>query len=1105
MKDSVSKLNGKRSERSVQMRSVQMRSVKMRNVIMKGQDQALGTSIATVPTDQIDQINPLLGGVAQYKLNPNNCSNVANYAQTASGLFYLIPGLDVSYERNAENTGWYITILRPIVITRDISWNGTWGGTLTLTINMDWNVTLNFSSPDHWRQRNQWIYGRMSIEKDIINELQYKNDVKQNVARTFNMPPQVSGEVYGKYVAIKQGINSDDQDAKNVSVTISLGNVGYQGKYLLYPSINGEKQVWRYFELVRDLNGFLRFDAEFVGYYAGNLQYDQKIRVTNTVGIAMPFLNITVPQSMNYQNDIYEIIIQQKTPVSWSECNTRGFRYGYCGTYDDSVIVDISKCLDVQQLNDGTFNIRLVRPVQIIQQTIADEPKPGPSFKGNNWTTIIKTNIKINEKSQWEINTSIVYGRYYSIYYPFYGALSAEFLLDLQATWSGLSTSQGDCATYLSPEKPNDFNPNEKKLEGGVINNHYNQFYTNDKPQSNYYQLDEKQNKETTVSIVNIVVDTNNNILNVRSLEDLYRLNAYLKVYVKSEHEYSTDFSMRICCEAKVVNPPPMNSSLVDYTELVSAIRVNQAISAIDARSNYIAKMNSNYSSKKYYKEIVSRNYEYLRGIFDNKIIDSINSNRKKEVTFEKYQEIVGNVYFFGSTLSTTTRGASFAVEELNNDEWAITILKPIVITYNVTRPGNWGGSFIFEIDEYWRTKLTFTTTDGWIQKNQKMCGNFGYTLNNSGGANKYGDVINSPETSHKGLEKAASYDFSDHLVLANEWENDVTSSCSVTPTTVGTVSWLPPPTNWNVKIKDGKKLIVKKNKDDINSIDLVNIYGSVYGIYEEDRKPPSDITPIYYWIVQTDMFIDLKTTIRLRLGMFFTLNKNAEVLDVLSEGEQINITKDITDISQYLYSEYQGEITYTIEQVEGKYFNASVSGSILKVDSNKSGGCYLVARQSIYTSRVELKWEIDIEVIFHLGEVDDASNKDIVIRYSRMGDGSSRLAFNLSDSTENKLLEIIKNSNGNFSDIKQIILKTFEKEVIFKVTSSGSSTFYDIESFWISDYDFLYRPDYSKIDNLSLNYVGKDGQRPLKNILLPAQHRYLTVTNINLFTYLKI
>ena len=71
-----------------------------------------------------------------------------------------------------------------------------------------------------------------------------------------------------------------------------------------------------------------------------------------------------------------------------------------------------------------------------------------------------------------------------------------------------------------------------------------------------------------------------------------------------------------------------------------------------------------------------------------------------------------------------------------------------------------------------------------------------------------------------------------------------------------------------------------------------------------------------------------------------------------------INITKDITDISQYLYSEYQGEITYTIEKVDDKDFNASVSGSIFRVESNQSGSCYLVARQSIYTSRVELKWK---------------------------------------------------------------------------------------------------------------------------------------------------
>jgi hypothetical protein len=963
----VSKLNGKRS--------VQMRSVQMRNVKMISQDQVFGTSltsIQSIPIDHlpIDQINPLFGREAEYSLNPNNCSSVANYAQTASGLFYLIPGLDVSYERNAENTGWYITILRPIVITRDISWSATWGGTLTLKIDMDWNVTLTFSSPDHWRQRNQWIYGRMSIEKDIINELQYENDVKKNVARTFNMSPQDTGETYGKYVAIKRGIDSDDQEAAKVSVTISLGNVGYQNKYLLYPSVNGEKQVWRYFELVRDLNGFLRFDAEFVGYYAGTLRNDQKIRVTNTVGIAMPFFNIMVPKSINYQNDIYEIFIpERKNPILWSKCNLRGYRDRYCGTHNynvgvDNVIVDISKCLDVQQLNDGTFNIRLVRPVQIIQETRVEDPYG----RGGSRNIIIKTNIKINEKSQWEINTSIVYGSY--IVGVWWNDSPAEFLLDLQATWSGLSTSQGDCATYLSPEKPRYFfgqNPNEKKLEGGVINNHYNKFYTNDslQPQSNYYQLDEKK-EITTVSIVDIVVDTSNNILNVRSLEDLYRVNAYLKVYVKAEYEYSTDFNMRICCEATVGNPPRMKSSLVDYTELVSAISANQAISAIEARSLYIAKMNSNYSSKKYYKKIVSNNYENLTRIFVNKIIDTlvwiqrIDGFERVSATFNKYQEIVDHVYYFplefGSALSVTNRGtAMFAVEELNNDEWAITVLKPIVITYDVSRPGNWGGAFIFEIDEYWRTKLTFTTTDGWTQKNQKMCGDFGYSLNDSGGANKYGDVIQSPPATYKGQVKDGLYYSSrpfNHSILANEQENNVTSSTSLTSETP---SWLPTPTNWNVKIKDGKKLIVKKNKDDIDTIDLVSIYGSVYGIYEENFGGGWS-GPKYKWTVQKDMFIDLNSTMRLKIQrMFFTVDK-------------IKLTERVTNLTtlkQYLKIPFSfiNEPSYKITSTDNQNFNASLSGSTLTLSSYYSGGCLLIAEVndafgSHHTTTVKLYWD---------------------------------------------------------------------------------------------------------------------------------------------------
>jgi len=53
---------------------------------------------------------------------------------------------------------------------------------------------------------------------------------------------------------------------------------------------------------------------------------------------------------------------------------------------------------------------------------------------------------------------------------------------------------------------------------------------------------------------------------------------------------------------------------------------------------------------------------------------------------------------------------------------------------------------------------------------------------------------------------------------------------------------------------------------------------------------------------------------------MFFTLNKTVSVpvpLPVKRPESIINISKSITDISQYLYSDdYEGKITYNIEKV---------------------------------------------------------------------------------------------------------------------------------------------------------------------------------------------
>ena len=59
---------------------------------------------------------------------------------------------------------------------------------------------------------------------------------------------------------------------------------------------------------------------------------------------------------------------------------------------------------------------------------------------------------------------------------------------------------------------------------------------------------------------------------------------------------------------------------------------------------------------------------------------------------------------------------------------------------------------------------------------------------------------------------------------------------------------------------------------------------------------------------------------------------------------------------------------------MDDKDFNASVSGSIFRVESNQSGSCSLVARQNNYTSRVELKWGTDLIKMFFIAI--DASHK---------------------------------------------------------------------------------------------------------------------------------
>jgi hypothetical protein len=274
-------------------------------------------------------------------LLPNNFLNAdSNYAQRANGIFYLTPDLDVSVERDLIGSrGWKLTIFRPIVIHRDISWSGTWGGSLILTIDMNWNISLQFKTTDGWRQNNQTIFGNMSIERDYNNEKQtkYSSDVKKV---SHNIVKYNYGEQRGGYSAIERKIEIVDSIAmisSEIDITIVSNHIG--------PILE-----------VRNLAQFINFNAEFVGYYDGFPKRDiaggdMVIKVFNMIGLRMPTIDMSFKQLLSQSYTYYEINYTTSDRFS-------------------KILIDIAECVNIEQKTDGTFNIKLIRPIKITKTVI---------------------------------------------------------------------------------------------------------------------------------------------------------------------------------------------------------------------------------------------------------------------------------------------------------------------------------------------------------------------------------------------------------------------------------------------------------------------------------------------------------------------------------------------------------------------------------------------------------------------------------------------------------------------------------------------------------------------------------------------------------------
>jgi hypothetical protein len=344
-------------------------------------------------------------------LLPNNFPNADNnYAQRANGIFYLTPGREVSVERDIGSRGWILTLLRPIQIYRDISWSGTWGGSLILTIDMNWNIRLQFKTTDGWRQNNQTIFTHMSIDRDNNNakETKYSSGVKKV---SHNIVKYSYGEQRGGgYSEIEgQKLYKMVGGLFGISLEPHLEFVGFDPNLSISLVSNYSGNISGSTPLeVRNLAQFIHFNAEFVGYYDGYPRRDiaggdMVIKVFNTIGLRMPTIDMSFKQLLSQSYTYYEI-----------NHDINHTTMDYITQYSPQMIlIDIAECVNIEQKSDGTFTIKLIRPIKI---TISMKFKYNDGNDADHeFTYTVETYIGTPNSLTWRIDTHLKGSGYLSV------------------------------------------------------------------------------------------------------------------------------------------------------------------------------------------------------------------------------------------------------------------------------------------------------------------------------------------------------------------------------------------------------------------------------------------------------------------------------------------------------------------------------------------------------------------------------------------------------------------------------------------------------------------------------------------------------------------
>jgi hypothetical protein len=294
---------------------------------------------------------------AFFGYNHINKSYYNLYGQN-SNMLYLNEN-DIEYEKDIQSGIWYVGLKNKIQFTHTYSVIDVDDGDKTLInyileIDEKWNMSLSLDVSFDKEESKPWLYVKMILETDTHDNKFINNSIVGTINRTIYKGDDVGigrGRIYS-FRPCGDGFNRTCDKISRKSITQNNNTVKYTIKNKIYDAALP----------VTNLIDFIRIDSNIIPYGIGDTTAGSFDSTTGfsyidrivKIGIQeqKPYSTIPIP-IYTISDQIFEINIP-----TW-ECGVDN------QTLMQNAVVNISKALNYNRNEDGSFNVTITRPIRI--------------------------------------------------------------------------------------------------------------------------------------------------------------------------------------------------------------------------------------------------------------------------------------------------------------------------------------------------------------------------------------------------------------------------------------------------------------------------------------------------------------------------------------------------------------------------------------------------------------------------------------------------------------------------------------------------------------------------------------------------------------------